>query len=175
MHRRIASFTAISLIAVACSAPGASSGASHVPGTSQAASQSSGPGASQGGGGGTSNACDLITAAEAASVTGVASTTAQGSGDDPFYCSYISDGQPVVLTSLISTGADSIYATYAAEQGATLVSGIGDKAVFSPSTFSLYIVKGGRLMGISAGTGSLTQDQRLDLEKQLGTIAAGRL
>ncbi len=181
MYRRIASFIALSLFAVACSAPGGSPGASHAgvssnaPGTSEAASQSSGPGPSQGGGGATGNACDLITAAEAASVTGVASTTAQGSGDDPFYCSYEADGQPVVLLSLISQDVESIYATKAGEQGATTVSGIGDKAVFSQSTFTLYVVKGTRLLAIQAGTPGITRDQRLDLEKQVGAIAVVRL
>lgn len=184
MYRRTASLIAISLLAVACSTPGGSGGpgSSLGPGASQGTVESSGPGesagpgASQGGGGGVAgDACGLLTAGEVAAAAGVASTTTTSSGDDPSYCSYNSDGSLVAATSLGTKDVEMVYGIYSTEAGAVAVSGMGEKAAYSPSTYTLYIVSKGRLVGITAGSATITPEQRLALEKQLGEIAAGRL
>lgn len=127
------------------------------------------------GGGGASDACALITAEEVASVVGVASTTTEPLAGEPSYCSYRSGTDLVAATSYGKTNAEAVYGAFAGEAGATVVSGIGDKAVFSPSTATLFIVKGQSIVGITAGAGSTPTEQRLEWAKQLGAIAADRL
>jgi hypothetical protein len=119
--------------------------------------------------------CGLITAEELASVMSATNVTTEAIAGDPSYCSYRAAGVLVAATSYDTKNADVVFPSFAAEAGATVVSGIGDKAVFSPSTATLFIVKGSKIVGITAGAGTMPIEQRLDLSKQLGAIAAGRL
>lgn len=127
------------------------------------------------GGGGASDACGLITAEELASVMSATNVTTEPIAGETSYCTYRAAGALVAATSYSKSSADLVYPSFAAEAGATLVSGIGDKAVFSPSTATLFIVKGQQIVGITAGAGTMPIEQRLELSKQLGAIAAGRL
>jgi hypothetical protein len=128
-----------------------------------------------GGGGGASDACGLITADEVATIMGVASATAEATAGDPSYCNYRSDDAFLVATSFGTQNAELVYGAYEGEEGAAAVSGIGDKAVFSPSLATLFFVKGENIVGITAGDGSMGIGDRQDLAEQLGAIAAGRL
>lgn len=187
MNRRIVAILVPIALLVACSTPGAGQSqggtASTGPGASAGAGQSTGPGASegaaasQGGGGGGSDACGLITTDEVASVLGVSGTNADPTpGTTNSYCHYTAtDLSASVFTAMITADAGVAFGVYENEAGATKVSGIGDKAVYSPSTATLFILKGSHLAGITAGTGAMSEEERLALEKQLGTIAAGRL
>jgi hypothetical protein len=52
---------------------------------------------------------------------------------------------------------------------------MGDKAAFSPSQQLLVILKGDTLLSMSAYDQSKTPEERLELLKKVGVIAAGRM
>jgi len=178
MLRRLLIPAVLLLLIAACSAPAESSsdggggGGGASPGSepSSAATADSGSG---GGGGGAASACDLITTDEVATVMGVASTEATPTAGDPSYCNYTADGSPVAATSYGTQDAETIYGAY--QNDGPSVSGIGDKAVFSNSTGTLFFVKGSSIVGITAGPGSMDASERQALAEQLGLIAAGNL
>ncbi len=177
MIRRILAVLVPVALLVACApagsgneSPGGGGNESTGPGASQAAASAA---ASTGGGGGAAIACDLITTGEVATVMGVASTEAESVPGEPSYCSYRSDGQLVAATSFSTETAETVWAAYGNDGPA--VSGLGDKAVFSNSTGTLFFVKGDAIMGITAGPGSMAADERQALAEQLGAFAAGRL
>jgi hypothetical protein len=158
----------------ATATPGTGATATAVPGATDTPAAGT-PIPTTAGGGGASDACGLITAEELASVMSATNVTTEPVAGDTSYCTYRAAGVLVAATSYNLTNADVVFPSFAGEAGATVVSGIGDKAVFSPSTATLFIVKGSKIVGITAGAGTMPIEQRLDLSKQLGAIAAGRL
>ena len=156
----------------ATASPGGGATATPVPGATDTPAAGT-PIPTTAGGGGASEACALITAEEVASVMGVPNTVTAIAGE-PSYCNYQSDSAHTVATSFTSTSAELSYGAFAGAAEAVVVSGIGDKAVFSPSLATLFVLKGQKLLAIAAGDSSVPSEQRLELEKQLGAIAAGR-
>ncbi len=56
------------------------------------------------------------------------------------YCSYTSNGETIVATSFSASDGEMVWAAY--QNDGPSVSGIGDKAVFSESSGTLFVVKG---------------------------------
>jgi hypothetical protein len=177
MTRRLLAIAAMTLVIAACSgSPDASGpddgGAGSSSGAEPSAAASTGGG---GGGGGAADACELITADEAASVMGMDLESEPTPGDTS-YCIYSgADSTAVVATSFNATNANDIMAAFGGQAGVTEVSGIGDRALWDSNSATLFVAKGDAVVGITAGDGSMDPAQRQDYSEQLGAIAAGRM
>ena len=189
--RRSSALAMLLLLAAAC---GGGSAATNGPGAAgatngptEAASQEAGtptdaadatPGDTQsgGGGGGASDACALVTAEEAGTILGQSGVTTELTPGDFSYCFYRdATGGAIGATSYTAHGGATSFAAWKGGSGAQPVDGIGDDAVFDPSSATLFILKGDAIMGITAGIGSDAEAQRLDWAKQFGAIAADRM
>jgi hypothetical protein len=154
--------------------PAASAATSQDPGASDAASAE--PSTGSGGGGGTAaDACALLTTDEVASTIGVASTTSELGPGEPSYCTYRTADDIAAAVSLARVNGLVGFQVFEAEEGAIVKPGIGDKAIFSPSTETLFIRKGNVVVGITAGEGSAGAAQREEWSTALGQLADDRM
>jgi hypothetical protein len=133
-----------------------------------------------GGGAGTAaGVCDLVTADELAAIFGVAFVTTTVFEGPPDTCSVDSDaGDPLVAWSYSVTSATAAQTTYNAfvsDPSSVEVPGIGDKAAFVQNT-GLLVLKGAALcvVGVTGGE-DLSEDDRNELARKIGAIAAGRM
>jgi hypothetical protein len=88
-------------------------------------------------------------------------------------CSYLSGDRAVATTSWLTSGASLALQGFAGQSEP--VAGIGDAAVWVPSTSTLYIRKGDSLMAIQLLSSIVPPDQIKAQTIGLGKIAAGRL
>jgi hypothetical protein len=129
-----------------------------------------------GGGGAAGLACDLLTAEEASGVIGGGAFTPESLPGDPSYCTYkTADGGSALSVSLGQKDAKMAYDAWASASDTVKVDGIGDGAAWVPSLNTLLILKGDKVMGITAGPAGVEGDQRLDWSKALGAIAVSRM
>ncbi len=155
----------------------ASSAASSQPSSAASgapASAAASPAASTGGGGAT-GPCDLLTTDEVGSALGVSGVTSTPTDGVVAYCMYNAGSDIAAATSWTKSGGSVAFGVFAQEEGAVQVPGIGDQAVFSPSTETLFILKGDAVFGITAGQGDAGPAQRQEWATALGKIAAGRM
>ncbi len=133
-----------------------------------------------GGGGAAAGVCDLVTADELAEIFNVAAVTTTVFAGPPDTCSVDSDaGDALAAWSYSVTNVGTAQATYDAFVGdpsSVEVSGIGDKAALVENT-GLLVLKGAALsvIGVTGGGDDLSDDERNELAKQIGAIAAGRM
>jgi hypothetical protein len=134
------------------------------------------PAASTGGGGGAENAFAIITAEEFGGVLDADDVTTQ-LFDGPVSSCIYSDGNSDAIgaTSLTKEGAAGVFQAWASGSGVVPVDGVGDDAVWDPSTATLFVLKGSNLAGIAAGTGADDEADRKAWAIELGGIAAGRM
>lgn len=175
------------VIVMGCSGGGAA--ATGAP--SQAAPRSAAPGASQApaatsaasvagvptqapGGGNLAGVCSLVTTDELATILGTAVTTRVLAGP-PDTCDVQAAGAPILAFVLTTTGGGPVYGAYAADPGATTISGIGDKAAYAPSQQLLLVLKGDAVLSMSAFDPAKTPEERLEIMKKVAAIAAGRM
>lgn len=171
--------SAMLLLAAACSGPTTTSGGSGtastpVPGGSTAAATSAASNTTGGStAGGTTDACTLITVDEAARVMSASGVKAEPSSGDPAYCTYRDGtGNPVVATAYMKSGAAAVFAALAGSSQS--VPGLGERALWEPNSAALMILKGGTVLSITAGSGTVPLAQRLELAKQLGALGVAR-
>lgn len=148
-------------------APG---GASQAPAPSVAGVPTKAPG----GGGTTAGVCSLVTTDELAKILGVPVTTRVLTGP-PDTCDVQADGAPILAFVLTTTGGGAVYGAYAGDPAAISISGMGDKAAYSPSSALLVVLKGDTLLSMSAFDPAKTADERLEQMKKVAAIAAGRM
>ena len=94
------------------------------------------------------------------------------------------------IAALVQVASDGAAARFGALKGnpeATVVTGLGDEAVWlpAPAAVELHVLKGATLLSLAVGTLSgvpidglpddISPDQLLDLAKKFGTIAVARL
>jgi len=129
-----------------------------------------------GGGGGAPDACALVTADEAAGILGIEGVTTELTPGDFSYCFY-SDaaGDLIAASSYTARGGHAAFDIWKAGAGVQEIDGIGDDAVFDPSSATLFVSKSDALLGMTAGIGTDPEAQRLDWARQFGQIAAGRM
>jgi hypothetical protein len=140
------------------------------------ASAAASPAASQGGGTSVGDACELVTAAEAAQIMGLASTTTMATPGDVSYCLYGDpSGGAAAATSFMSRGGSGAFTVWKTSAGVQQIDGLGDDAVFDPSSATLLMLKGDAIFSVSAGTGADDESQRLDWEKAFAEKALSRL
>jgi hypothetical protein len=118
--------------------------------------------------------CALVTTDELAGIFGAPITTEVFVGP-PDTCSVKAGGTPVTAFVLTTSGGGPVYDAYAADPAATPVSGIGDKAAYSPTQQLLVILKGDTLLSMSASVADKTPEERLELLKKVGAFAASRM
>ncbi len=133
-------------------------------------------GASPAAGGASGKVCDLVTADEMAGVLGANAVEQHYFAGPPDTCDYRVDGSPVAALVLLEpgNGAAMVFETMKADPDSKDVPGVGDKALFSSSMGTFLLLKGDRLLTLTA---SNAQDdtQRLDWLTQIARIAAGRM
>lgn len=133
-----------------------------------------------GGGGAAAGVCDLVTADELAEIFNVTAVTTTVFAGPPDTCSVDSDaGDSLAAWSYSVTNVGTAQATYDAfvsDPSSVEVSGIGDKAALVENT-GLLVLKGAALsvIGVTGGGDDLSDDERNELAKQIGAIAAGRM
>ncbi len=191
--RRIAALAAVSVLAVACGGGGAASagptGADTSSQPTQAASSdlagSQGPtdapgktaGPTQGGGGvGDADACSLLTATEAGSTLGKTGVTTDLTPGAFSYCMYRDpSGDILAASAYTARGGRASFDIWKASSGVQAVSGVGDEAVFDPSTATVFVIKGDALYSVTAGIGSDVEADRRAWGTALAKIAVGRI
>lgn len=159
----------------AAPAGSAATGTGQAPAATSAASVAAVPSGPPAGGGGTGGGvCALVSTDELAGIFGVPVTTEVVAGP-PDTCTVKAGGAPIAAFVLTPSGGGAVYEAYAADPGATSVSGMGDKAAYSPAQQLLVILKGDALLSMSAYDAAKTPEERLELMKKVGAIAAGRI
>ena len=130
-----------------------------------------------GGGGATSTACQLVTVDEAGGVLGQDGlTVTMDSPGDVSYCIYSdSAGAAIIASSLMTRGGSGAFSAWKAGAGVQQVDGLGDDAVFDPSSATLLVLKGDAIFSVTAGDGSQAEAQRIEWSKALAEIAIGRM
>lgn len=158
--------------AIASDAEPSTPGGPSVPATSATSAPPAASAPTTGGGGGV---CDLVTTAELASIfsaTGVTSTVIAGPPDT---CDIQEDSAPLAAIVLNPAGGRMIFDVLAAGSDAQKIDGIGDGAFYSSSTLLLVVVRGDAMASIAVLDEGRSEAARLELMKQMGAIAAGRM
>jgi hypothetical protein len=158
--------------------PGATQGSGATSGTapSEAPPVTTAPAATQSGGGGgiAKTACELLTPEEAARELGTGPLTAEG-GElaGQTYCDYRESGA-TVLTTYMQPNAEQLWGVYETSLQADPVAGIGDKALYEPSTKLLLVLKGSTFFNIFIAEFTLSSEEALEKSKVLAGIMATR-
>ena len=128
------------------------------------------------GGGTAAGVCELVTADELAgffNVTSVKTTVIAGPPDN---CIVESDtGDPLTAWSLSTAQSKAVFDALTTDPSTVAVSGIGDKAAIVQNT-GLLVLKGDKLVTISISAGAnLSEEQAIEVSKQIAKAAAGRM
>jgi hypothetical protein len=128
-----------------------------------------------GGGGTVGGVCELVTGEELAEIFGVPSVTTTVIAGPPDNCIVDSDtGDPLAAWSLTTAQAKAVFDAFTTDPSTIEVTGIGDSAAIVQNT-GLLVLKGDILLVISiSGGADLSEDEAIEVSKQIGTIAAGR-
>lgn len=123
-------------------------------------------------------ACLLATSEEAeqaASIIGVgALQTESGTGNETT-CAYSDGGGTVLRLTWTKAGADAALAAVRATPGVEVVSGLGDEALYEPSTHTLHVRVGDAVVAIVASPAGATSAQRREAAEAIGALVAGRI
>lgn len=190
MHRK--RFLALAFVAsfvTACGGGGggatqapATGGATAAPGdtgspATQAPLPTAGSVPTSNGGGTAATACELLTPADAATALGtgeLAQTGGELAGQT--FCDYRDGtGASVLTTYMQATGATQLWPIYEGSLVTDPVSGLGDKAMFEPSTKLLLVLKGDAFFNVFVADVSLSPEQALEQATRLAQLMVGRL
>jgi hypothetical protein len=135
-----------------------------------------GPAATAGGIGTTAAACELITPEEVAAALGTGALTSTGGQVGPqTFCDYRTASGDAVMTSYMQPGAGGMWSVFEGSLQTEPVSGLGDKAMFEPSTKLLFVLKGDTFFNVFIATVGLAAADALEQEKRLAAIMVGRI
>lgn len=128
------------------------------------------------GGGAAGGVCELVTGEELAEIFGVPSVTTTVIAGPPDNCIVESDaGDPLTAWSLTTAQAKAVFDAFTTDPSTIEVTGIGDEAAIVQNT-GLLVLKGGALLVISiSGGADLSEEEAIEVSKQIGTIAASRM
>jgi hypothetical protein len=123
--------------------------------------------------------CELVTPDELQGILGAAVSLTVFAGP-PDTCDIQStDGAPLaatVLTAMSNVAASAVFDAYAGSPGAESISGMGDRAAYDPNQGVLVVLKADKVLTVAVfDDGSTDAAARLELMKQIGSIAAGRM
>lgn len=186
--RRLSIALSIALAVAACggtaatTGPGGSSAASdaptsEAPGATPTTAPEATPGETQSGGTASGDACDLASPDEVGGVVGEDGlVVGMNTPGDVSYCIYNTGaGDAFVATSWMKRGGSGSFSIWKSGAGVQEVDGLGDDAVFDPSSATLLVLKGDAIFSVTAGDGSVGESQRLDWSKGIAEIAIGRM
>ncbi len=159
-------------------ATGATAGpaATAAPGAAEAPAATQAPAATGAGVGSATSACELLSVEEAAASLGTAPLTATpGSLGGQTFCDYRTSSGEAVLTSYMQLGAGQMWAVFESSLETDPVSGIGDKAMFEPSTKLLFVLKGDTFFNIFVADPSLDAAAALEKEKALAQLMVANI
>jgi hypothetical protein len=122
----------------------------------------------------TAGVCDLVTSAELQGILG-GTVTLKVIPGPPDTCDIEVDAQPSAAIVMTTGNGRMVYDVLAAGSDAQPVSGVGDAAFYSADTQLLVVAKGSTMLSIAVTDDALADADRLDVLKQIGTLAAGRL
>jgi hypothetical protein len=128
-----------------------------------------------GGGGGTDDVCALVTVDELEQIFGVSSVTTRVLAGPPDTCDIQNDGAPLAAFVLVTSNGAAIFSAWASDPDAVDIPGLGDRAIYSPGSLLLVVLKGDRAMSIAAFDDGRSEDERLELMKETLAIAVNRL
>ncbi len=88
------------------------------------------------------------------------------------FCSYgiVSTGEIVISTYFKRSGGSDAWASLVGSLTTDPVSGLGEKAVFEPSTNILFVLQGDSILNVYVTTGGLDPATALDQDSQLARI-----
>lgn len=129
-----------------------------------------------GDGGTAAGVCELVTADELAEIFNVPSVTTTVLAGPPDNCIVESDaGDPLTAWSLTVAQAKVVFDAFTADPASIEVPGIGDSASIVQNT-GLLVLKGDSLLVISiSGGADLSEEEAIEVSKQIGAVAAGRM
>lgn len=132
-----------------------------------------------GGGGGAAGAgvCDLVTADELAGILGATAIKLAVLSGPPDTCDIQSgDGAPLAATVLMDGNGRMAFDAWAAGAGTRDMPGLGDRAVFVPESQLLLVLVGDSVYSIAVfDDDSRSEDERVELMRQIAAIAVGRM
>jgi hypothetical protein len=121
------------------------------------------------------DACDLLSGDEAAGVMAKGPMKAEGNPATPQFCTYslASTSEVLFTVYLDAKGGRSAWDMFAGSLVTEPVSGLGEQAMFEPSTGILFALKGDSVLNVNV-YGSSPQES-LDLDRRLMEIMLGHL
>jgi hypothetical protein len=187
---RIAGLTGLILLLVACGGASSPPPSTDGPGTGSAApvdsaqppassypaeSTAARPSTEGGGGGGTTDVCALVTVDELEQIFAVSAVTTRVLAGPPDTCDVQTDGAPLAAFVLVTSNGAAIFNAWAADPDAVDVPGLGDRAIYSPGSLLLVVLKGDQAMSMAVLDESRSEEERLELMKEAMSIAVDRL
>ena len=117
-------------------------------------------------------ACDLMSAEEAAGALGLGPLKADANEFAPQFCTYslVSTGEVVISAYLQRTGGSDAWSGLESSMTADPVSGLGEKAMFDPSTNTLFALQGDSILSAYVTTLGLSPADALDQDRRLAEI-----
>jgi hypothetical protein len=158
--------------------PSSQAPSSEAPGATPTEGAAETPAPSQDGGGSTAaDACALVTADEAGSALGATGeVVGMNTPGDVSFCIYNDGaGDANLASSWMKRGGSGSFAIWKAGAGVQEIDGLGDDAVWDPSSATLLVLKGDAIFTVSAGDSETDEAQRLDWSKAIAEIAVGRM
>jgi hypothetical protein len=161
-------------------AAGQSEAAPAAPASTEPSEPAPAPEAPAGGSGNVAvDVCALVTEGELGGILGEPVQTIVFAGP-PDTCDIQStDNAPLaafVLTTMGGVAAATVYEAFAADPGSTDIGAIGEKAAYNPTQATLVILKNGSVLTVAVFDDRTADEAaRLELMKQIGSIAAGRM
>ncbi len=119
--------------------------------------------------------CDLVTVAELERIFGLTAITTEVIEGPPDTCDVQSDDAPLAAWVLMTPVPPYVYDSYATDDGASTVPGIGDKAAFVPGQGLLIFQKGDVLVSVGVYADEAVEAQNVEFMKAIAKAAAGRL
>ena len=154
----------------------ASTDAPDAPAPTDAPGATDAPAATDAGtGSGSGDVCGLVTVAEMESLFGVSGVTQGFFAGPPDTCDYQLDSAPFVAMVLTPFSASPIFDAMSADAASESIGGIGDRALYNRQMLTFLVQKGESLLTLQILDESRSEDERLELMKQVAAIAAGRM
>ena len=118
------------------------------------------------------SACDLLSADEAASVLDKGAMTAAGNEVTPQFCTYsiASSGEVIATTFFQKQGGTTSWGMFEASMTTDPVAGLGEKAMFEPSTNILFVLQGDTIFNVNVLTVGISGADALAQGTELAQI-----
>lgn len=127
------------------------------------------------GGGSSAGVCELVPAAELETILGKPVVLSVVAGP-PDTCDVQSDGAPIAAFVFMEGPSFGFaFDAWAADPSAEDVPGIGDHTVYVADSELLIVQRGDRLFSVSVYDSEIATDVRVQMMKDIGRAAAGRM